>query len=130
MTSRAAFKRELKKIDRSTRLCLLYLENTIDEKFKLALKVKTPVIPKVDFSLLEPQFDSLQKQINGLRQKVDIAQKHILIHDESEKAIKILVSRADQVLDQVQKQFKEIYDSGYYSEGMKRKIRDAGLIHE
>jgi len=130
MTSRAAFKRELKKIDRSTRLCLLHLERTIDEKFKLALKVKTPPIPKVDFSKLESQIDSLQKQITGLRKKIDSANSLVKKFDEHEVFLKSLTNKVEKFLDELKEHFNDLYNAGYYSEGTKRKIRDAGLIHE
>lgn len=128
MTSRAAFKRALKNMDKRTRLCLLYLERTIDEKFKLALDVKTPPIPKVDFSKIESEIDSLQKQINGLRTKVEYSYRFTQEYDNAEIFLKRLVKEADEVLSQVTKLFEDLYESGFYKEGIKRKIRESGLI--
>ena len=130
MVDRSDYKDALGRIDRDIRICIKYLEGLMEEKFKLTMQVKKPPIPKakVDLSRLESKDDSLQKQINGLRIKVDAAHSHVQDQDESEKAIKILISRAEQILDEMQEQFKEIYNSGYYSEGTKRKIRDEGLI--
>ncbi len=130
MVNKSDYKNALKRIDKDIRVCIKYLEGLMDERFKLALKAQKPQpkATKVDFSRLESRDDSLQKQINGLRKKVDAAYSHIQEHDESEKAIKILISRAGQVLDQMHEQFDELYHSGYYSEGTKRKLRDEGLI--
>lgn len=130
MTSRAAFKRVLKKVDRDTRLCLLYLERTIDEKFKLALDVKTPPIPKVDFSKLESRDDSLQKQINGLKTKVEYSYAFTQEYDNAEIFLKGLVKKADQVLGEVRLLFDELYKSGFFKEGQKRRIRDEGLMKD
>lgn len=128
--NRQEYKEALKQLDKNTRICIKQLEGLMEERFKLALKAQKPQhkSSKVDLSRLESKDDSLQKQINGFRKKVDAAYSHIQKHDESELAIKILISRAGQVLDQMKEQFEELYNSGYYSEGVKRKLRDDGLI--
>lgn len=131
MTTKAEYKESLKGLDRNIRVCIKYLEGLLDEKFKLALKVKQlkqPQAPKVDLSRLESKLDSLQKQINGLRKKMDSVHTHVQEHDKSELSIKLLIKKAEQVLTEINGQFEELYHSGYYSEGTKRKIRDAGLI--
>ncbi len=131
MTNRHEYKEALGRIDKDIRVCIKYLEGLIDEKFKLALKVKqppTPPTPKVDFSKIESTLDSLQKQVDGLRPKVDETYSFIQEHDEQEKYLKKLTKDAEEVLGGMIEHFKELYDSGYYREGMKRKFREEGLI--
>ena len=130
MVNRSDYKDALGRIDRDIRICIKYLEGMMEEKFKLARKVLTPKISeaKVDLSRLESKDDSLQKQINGLRKKVDAAYSHIQNHDEDKIFLKKLAKRVEEMADEIQKTFEEIYNSGYYSEGTKRKIREAGLI--
>jgi len=38
------------------------------------------------------------------------------------------VKKAEEILGGVKQHFEELYNSGYYSEGTRRKIRDEGLI--
>lgn len=129
--NRPEYKEALKQLDKNIRVCIKYLEGLIEKKFRVAIKVKqplTPKAPKVDLSRIESKFDSLQKQINGLRSKVDIAHDHIEKHHEQEIFLKRMATRTEEVLSQITMLFEELYDSGYYSEGTRRKIRDAGLI--
>ena len=129
--NRQEYKKSLGRIDRDIRICIKYLEGLIEERFRAILKVKQPQIPKapkVDLSRLESKDDSLQKQINGLKSKVDIAQNHIQKHHEQEIFLKKMATRTEDVLSQITMLFEELYDSGYYSEGTRRKIRDEGLI--
>lgn len=129
--NRSEYKDNLGQLDKETRRCIKYLEGLIDEKFKLAMKVKHPQAPrasKVDFSRLESKDDSLQKQINGLKSKVDIANNHIRKHHEQEIFLKKMATRTEEVLSEIKRLHEELYDSGYYNEGTKRKIREAGLI--
>ena len=131
MTNKAEYKEALSEVDRNIRLCLLYLEGLIEEKFKLAMKVKqppTPPTPKVDFSKIESNLDSLQKQIDGLKKKADAAQSLVQSHDKDEKFLKNLVKKADVVLGEVRSLFDELYASGFFKEGQRRRLRDAGLI--
>ncbi|MBA7683148.1 hypothetical protein ES703_91506 [subsurface metagenome] len=132
MPNRMEYKEALSEVDRDIRLCLLYLERLIDEKFSLALKVKqppTPPTPKVDFSPIESKLDSLQKQIDGLRRKVDVAHTHTQKHHENEIFLKNLAKKADQVLGKVKSLYEELYASGFFKkEGTRRKIREAGLM--
>lgn len=115
-------------MDKNTRKCFLHLEGLMIEKFKLALNIKQPQPPKVDLSRLESKADSLQKQINGLRSKVDIAYNHTKKHHENEIFLKNMIIKADQVLGEVRLLFDELYASGFFKEGQKRRIRDEGLI--
>jgi len=94
----------------------------------LALKAKQPPTPKVDFSKLESQIDSLQKQVDGLRPKVDSAYELAKDHDEKEKYLKNLTKKAEKILEEMKEHFEELYNSGYYREGVKRKVRDEGLL--
>lgn len=131
MTNRTRYKEALGQLDKDTRVCIKYLEGLIDEKFKLALKVKqppTPPTPKVDFSKIEATLDSLQKQIDGLKKKADAAQSLVQSHDKDEKFLKNLVKKADVVLGEVRSLFDELYASGFFKEGQRRRLRDAGLI--
>jgi len=128
VTNKSEYKENLSRLDKDTRICLLYLEGLIEEKFQLALKAKQPPTPKVDFSKLESQIDSLQKQIDGLRPKVDSAYELAKDHDEKEKYLKNLTKKAEKILDEMKEHFEELYNSGYYREGVKRKVRDEGLL--
>lgn len=127
MTNRAEYKEALSAIDRNTRLCLLYLEKTIDDKFKTALTTRKPD-SKPDLSKIEAKLDSLQKQIDGLRPKVDTAYELAKDHDGQEIYLKTLTKKAEKMFDEMKQHFEELYKSGYYREGTKRKIREEGLI--
>lgn len=128
--NRSDYKDSLGRIDRDMRVCIKYLEGLMEERFKLAMQVKKPQAPKakVDLSRLESKDDSLQKQINGLRSKVDASSNHIRDHEDDKKFLRALAKRADEVLDEIKGLFDDLYDSGYFKEGTRRKIRDEGLI--
>ena len=126
--NRTEYKNVLNRLDKDARRCILYLEGLIEDKFKLALKVKQPQAPKVDFSKLESKDDSLQKQINGLREKIDVAYSHAKNHDNDIIFSKTLIKKMNGVLDMVTELFQGLYDSGYFKEGKRREIRDLGLI--
>lgn len=128
MTNRSEYKEALGRLDKDTRICLLYIEGLIEEKFKLALNVNQPPIPIVNFSKLESKDDSLQKQIDGMRPKVDAAHSFVQEHDGQEKYLKKMAKNVEATTDHMRKHFQKLYDSGYYSEGQRRKIRDDGLI--
>ena len=131
MVNRSDYKNALKRIDKDIRVCIKYLEGLMDEKFKLAMQVKQPWAPrasKVDFSRLESKDDSLQKQINGLRKKVDAAYSFVQEHDDQEKYLKKLTKNVEEIADDMKQHFEELYHSGYYSEGKKRRLREEGLI--
>jgi len=125
--NRSEYKDALGQMDKNTRRCFLYLEGLMIEKFKLAIDVKQPKTQKTDLSQLESKADSLQKQINGLRNKMDAANTHVQEHDEDKIFLKTLAKRADEVLDEIKGLFEDLYDSGYFKEGTRRKIRDEGL---
>jgi len=127
VTNRSEYKEALGRLDRDTRVCVKHLEKLIDEKFNAALRIQQPP-PKVNISKIESSLDSLQKQIDGLRPKVDSAYSLVQEHDDQEKYLKELSEKAEEILDGVKQHFEELYDSGYYSEGTRRKIRDEGLI--
>ncbi|MCK4266868.1 MAG: hypothetical protein KAX31_06275, partial [Thermoplasmata archaeon] len=74
--------------------------------------------------------DSLQKQIDGLRPKIDASYSLIQEHDEREKDLNTLTEKAEKMFDVIKDHFEELYKSGYYSEGTRRKIRDEGLIRK
>lgn len=128
MTNRLEYKEALSRLNKDTRICLLYLEGLIEERFQLAMKAKQPPTIKPDFSKLESKDDSLQKQIDGLRPKIEEAHSFVQEYDEQEAYLKNLTKNAEKILDEMKKQFEELYDSGYYSEGKRRKIRDEGLV--
>jgi len=129
MTNRAEYKEALSAIDRNTRLCLLYLEKIIDDKFKIVLTTrKQPPDSKPDLSKIENKLDSLQKQIDGLRVKVDESYSFIKEHDDQENYLINLAEKAEEVITEAKTHFEELYKSGYYKEGIKRKIREEELI--
>ena len=129
MTNRSEYKEALGRLDKDTRVCIKYLEKLINDKFNAAISTQQPP-PRVNLSKIESSLDSLQKQIDGLRPKVDAAYSLVQEHDEQEKYLKRLTKNAEEVLDGVQQHFEDLYDSGYYSEGTRRKIRDEGLIRK
>ena len=129
MTNRSGYKEALGRLDRDTRVCIKYLERLINDKFNAALGVQQPP-PRVDLSNIESTLDSLQKQVDGLRPKVDVAHSFVQEHDEQEKYLKKLTKNAETILGEMKQHFEELYKSGYYSEGTRRKIRDEGLIDQ
>jgi len=129
MTNRHEYKEALGRLDKDTRVCIKYLERLINDKFNAALGVQQPP-PRVNLSKIESTLDSLQKQIDGLRPKVDAANIFVQEHDEQEKYLKKLTKNAETIQDEMKQHFEELYKSGYYSEGTRRKIRDEGLIDQ
>jgi len=129
MTNRHEYKEALGRLDKDTRVCIKYLERLINDKFNTALMTQQPP-PKVNLLKIESTLDSLQKQIDGLRPKVDAAHSLVQEHDEQEKYLKNLTKKAEEVFDRVKQHFEDLYKSGYYSEGTRRKIRDEGLIDQ
>lgn len=127
MTNRSEYKEALGRIDRDTRICIKYLEKLINDKFNAALVSQQPP-PRVNLSKIESTLDSLQKQVDGLRPKVDAAHRFVQEHDEQEKYLKKMTKRAEEILDALKQHFEELYKSGYYREGTRRKIREEGLI--
>ncbi|HUW46789.1 MAG TPA: hypothetical protein VMW50_13450 [Dehalococcoidia bacterium] len=130
MTSRKEYQASLRSLDRDIQICISYLEETLNDRFKTALVAQEHKPQKVDLSKIESKMDSLQKQIDGLRPKVDAAYSFVQEHDEQEKYLKKLTKNAEEVLDGVKQHFEELYKSGYFSEGTRRKIRDEGLIDQ
>jgi len=128
VTNRSEYKEALGRLDKDTRVCIKYLERLINDKFYAALGAQQPPPPRVNLSKIETKLDSLQKQIDRLRPKVDAAHSFVQEHDEQEKYLKNMTKKAEEILDGVKQHFEELYDSGYYSEGTRRKIREEGLI--
>jgi len=126
VTNRHEYKEALGWLDKDARVCLKYLEKLINDKFNATLVTQPP--PRVNLSKIESNLDSLQKQIDGLRPKVDAAHSLVQEHDEQEKYLKYMTKKAEEILEGLQQHFEELYKSGYYSEGTRRKIRDEGLI--
>lgn len=129
MTNRSEYKETLGRLDKDTRVCIKYLEKLINDKFNAALVIQQPS-PRINLSKIESNLDSLQKQIDGLRPKVDAAHSFVQEHDEQEKYLKKLTKNAETVLGEMKQHFEELYESGYYKEGTRRKIRDEGLIRK
>lgn len=127
MTNRQEYKEALGRLDKDTRICIKYLEKLINDKFNVALGAQQPP-PRVNLSKIETNLDSLQKQIDGLRPKVDAAHSFVQEHDEQEKYLRNMTKKAEEILNGVKQHFEELYKSGYYSEGTRRKIRDEGLM--
>ncbi|MCW4048679.1 MAG: hypothetical protein NWE89_02975 [Candidatus Bathyarchaeota archaeon] len=127
MTNRHEYKEALGRLDKDTRVCIKYLERLINDKFNATISTQQPP-PRVNLSKIESTLDSLQKQVDGLRPKVDAAHSFVHEHGQQEKYLKRLARDAEKVLDGVKQHFEELYDSGYYKEGTRRKIRDEGLI--
>jgi len=129
MTSRHEYKTNLKRLDKDIRVCFLYLEGLIEDRFKTALATQhPPPAPQGGLSKIESTLDSLQKQIDGLRPKVEAGYTLAQGHEETEKYLMELAKKVELVLDQYQTHFKELYKSGYYKEGARRKIRAEGLL--
>jgi len=127
MTNRSEYKEALGRLDKDIRVCIKYLERLIDDKFNAALGAQQPP-PRVNLSNIESTLDSLQKQIDGLRPKIEAGYTLAQEHDGQEKYLKNLTKKAEEVFDDVKQHFEDLYDSGYYKEGTRRKIRDEGLI--
>ncbi len=128
MTSKHEYKTALKRLDKDIRICFLYLEGLIEDRFKTALATQQPSTPKADLSKIESTLDSLQKQIDGLRPKIEAGYTLAQGHAEQEIYMKMLADKNMKVIDEMRKHFEELYKSGYYKEGVRRKIRADGLI--
>ena len=59
---------------------------------------------------------------------MDAAHTHVQKHDEDKIFLKTLTKKADVVLGDVKSLFDELYASGFFKEGQKRRIRDEGLM--
>jgi len=128
MTSRYDYKYTLSRLDKDTRTCILYLEELINGKIRMVLSAQPTSPPRVDLSKIETMLDSLQKQIDGLRPKIEAGYTLAQEHDEQEKYLKKLTKNVEAVLGDMKSHFEELYKSGFYSEGARRKIRDEGLL--
>ena len=130
MTSRYAYKEALGRLDKDVRICFKYLEKIINDKFNAAIAAYQPPAPRFGLSKIESQLDSLQKQIDGLRPKIDVGYMLAQEHDGREKYLKKLTKNVENILEEMKKYFDERYKSGYYSEGIRRKIREEGLLEK
>lgn len=128
MTNRHEFKEALGKLDKSTRVCILYLEKLIIDRSNMIIGAQQTSAPKVNLKKFESKMDSLQKQIDGLRPKIEAGYQLSRDHDEQEKYLLELGKKIEIVLNEYQAHFKNLYKSGYYKEGTRRKIREEGLI--
>lgn len=128
MTSKYAYKDALDQLDKPTRVCILYLERLINEKFNSAIASYQTPAPNVDLSKTESQLDSIQKQIDGLRPKIDAGYVLAQEHEGREKYLKKLTKNAETILEEMKKYFEERYKSGHFSEGTRRKIREERLL--
>ncbi len=126
--SKPEYKTALGRLDKDTRTCFKYLERLITEKFNSAMTSYQPPTPKADLREIESALDSLQKQFKGLRPKIEAGYKLSQDHDDQEKYLVEMADKVERVLEQYQIHFKELYASGYYKEGARRKIRKEGLI--
>lgn len=130
MTSRYEYKEALGCLDKDTRICFKYLEKLINDKFNAAIAAYQPPAPNFDLSKIESQLDSLQKQIDGLRPKVDAYNELVKEYDARERYLKKLAKNVEGILDEMKRHFEELYRSGHWSEGTRRKIREEGLLKE
>jgi len=128
MTSKYEYKEALGRLDKDTRVCFKYLEKLIIDKFNASLGAQQLPSPRVDLSRLERKDESLQKQIDGLRPKVEAGYTLAQGHEETEKYLVNLAKKVEFVLDQYHTHFEDLYKSGYYKEGARRKIRKEGLL--
>lgn len=128
MSKETRFKAALGELDPNVRTAILYVESMVHEKHREALSAQANKPQKVDFSKIESKLDSLQKQIDGLRPKVEISLDLVKEHDGREQYLEKLTKKADEMFDNMKKHFEELYKSGYFREGIKREIRDEGLI--
>ncbi len=128
MTSKYEYKEALGRLDKDTRVCFKYLEKLIIDKFNASLGAQQPPSPRVDLSRLERKDESLQKQIDGLRPKVEAGYTLAQGHDEREKQVQKIITNAEEVFAGMKEHFEGLYRSGYYSEGKRRKIREGGLL--
>jgi len=130
MTSRYGYKEALGRLDKDTRICFKYLEKLINDKFNAAIAAYQPPAPRFGLSKIESQLDSLQKQLDGLRPKIEAGYTLAQEHDGREKYLKKLTKNVENILEEMKKYFDERYKSGHYSEGIRRKIREEGLLEK
>ncbi len=127
MSKETRYKMALGELDPNVRSALLYLESLVQEKHREALSA-IPQTNQTDNSAILVRIESLQKQIDGLRLKIDESYSFVKEHDEQEKYLLNLTKLAEEMYEKMKEHFEELYKSGYYSEGTRRKIRDEGLI--
>ena len=130
MTSRKEYQASLRSLDRDIQICISYLEETLNDRFKTTLVAQEHKPQKVDLSKIGSKMDSLQKQIDGLRPKVDAAYSFVQEHDDQEKYLKSLTKRIEEALDEVKQLFKEMYDKGVFRFTYSGKIQEEGLIDQ
>ncbi|GAG69360.1 unnamed protein product, partial [marine sediment metagenome] len=107
MTNRSDYKEALGRLDKDTRVCIKYLERLINDKFNAVLGAQQSP-PRVNLSKIESTLDSLQKQIDGLRPKIEAGYTLSQEHDGQEKYLKKLTKNAEEVLDGVKHHFEEL----------------------
>ncbi len=127
MTNNSKYKEALGRLDKDTRVCIKYLENLINDKFNASLRTQQSP-PRINLSKIESSLDSLQKQIDGLRPKVDAAHSLVQEHEDQEKYLNKLTEKAEETIDKMKEHFEELYKSAYFKEGQRRKIREEGLF--
>jgi len=127
MTNRSEYKEALSRLDKDTRVCIKHLERLINDKFVAVLRAQQP-LPRVNLTNIESTLDSLQKQIDGLRSKVDVSYDFVKEFDRQEQYLKKLAKNADEILEDMKIHFEQLYKSGYYKEGERRKIREEKLL--
>ena len=130
MTNRSEYKAALKRLDKDIRVCFLYLEGLIDDRFKTALAAQQLPAPKADLREIESRLDSFRKQIDGLRPKVEAGYKLSQDHDDQEKYLKKLAKDVKVVLDEMERQFEEYFKTSRYKEGDRRKIREEKIMEK
>ncbi len=128
MSKRERYQQALSSIDRDTRICILQLENAIDEIRKEILVRTSQSEPKPDLSVIETKLDSLQKQIDGLRPKVEKADELVRSHDNQEPYLKNLAKTVLELTNEAKKYYELMYESGQFKEGVRIKLRDEKLI--
>ncbi len=126
--SKHEYKTALGRLDKDTRTCFKYLERLITEKFNSAMTSYQPPAPKADLSKIESRLDSLQKQIDGLRPKVDASYDLVQSFDEKEKCLKSLTKRTEEAFDELKQLFEEMYNKGVFKFTYSGKIREEGLL--
>lgn len=127
MSKETRYKMALGELEPNVRTAIRYLESLIYEKHRESLSAIPQMKPPDTLSILV-SIDSLQKQIDGLRPKIEEAHSFVKKHDEDEKYLKKLAKNTEKMLEEIRQHFVELYKSGYYKEGQRRKFREIGMI--
>lgn len=127
MSKEARYKAALRDLEPNTRTAILYLEALIREKHWEALAA-TPRTKPLDTSRIIVRLDSLQKQIDGLKDRVKDLKDFRDTAAIREELVERAARHAEELFKTLNDLVKFLRDQGYFKEGELRKMRDLGFL--